>query len=458
MPNTPDSNGCGGQREPVIVLVNHISQHGHLDMYARLYTAGLLELGYCVVLIAPSENGIGEWVRGKVPRAGDRFKFVEGCTLAWHGPIQEDHFVERSSLPLRQRAWLVWQSEGMQGILLRVRHYNQRLVDRFRNVSASAPRRTSFKPLVEEIGRATSVLGVRPSLVLFLYLDMIGEDRAGCRALTRKLNAPWAGILFHPRAGMDRKKGAERFFWTRNARGAIFLDPRCVTAYGRYFPGLAFASFPDVTDTSVLPLGSELAAQLIARACGRTIVLQLGSISPHKGILDLIAVIRIADPKHFFFAIVGEVIWEAFGVDALELRAFLASPPENCLIRAGYLADERELNSIVEAADILYAVYRDFRGSSNTLTKASFFEKPVLVSDDNLMGDRVRQFRIGETVCFGDVEAIVSKLSILRGRPREQFDFHTYCREHSIEKLKLSLRGLLPRWIDVVEMWPPEPA
>jgi hypothetical protein len=441
----------GGERGPVIVLVSHIAQHGHLDMYARVYAACLLELGYCVVLIAPAENGIGEWVRSKIPAARDRFKFVARGTLAKHGPIRQAHLLDRSSLPLHQRAQLVWRSEGMWGILQRLRDYNQRPSRRLLNSSAITPRSISFDPLVSEIGRAVRLLEIHPSLVFFLYLDMIGEDWVGCRALGRKLNAPWAGILFHPRGGMDRKEGGERFFLAGNARGAIFLNPHCVPAYAQHFPGLAFGSAPDVTNIDVLPEACELVRQLIARAASRTIVLQLGSISPHKGIFDLIAAIRMADPKRFFFAIIGEACWDTFGGDGSKLRAFLESPPENCLACARYLTDERELNSIIGTADILYAVYRDFRGSSNTLTKASFFEKPVLVSDDFLMGERVRQFRIGETVRCGDIAAIVSKLSVLRDRPRDQFDFRSYRQEHSIDRLKLSLRELLPRWLDAAD-------
>src|SRR5262249_35094209 len=76
MPQIRSSSSAGSQREPVIVLVNQISQHGHLDMYARLYSACLLELGYRVVLIAQTENRIVEWLRSRSPSHHERFVFL----------------------------------------------------------------------------------------------------------------------------------------------------------------------------------------------------------------------------------------------------------------------------------------------------------------------------------------------------------------------------------------------
>jgi glycosyltransferase involved in cell wall biosynthesis len=451
MPQTHSRDSSGNDGEPVIVLVNQISQHGHLDMYARLYSACLLELGFRVVLIAQTENGIVEWLRTKIPSHYERFVFVARDSLTRHRAGPRIDIPDRSSLPLHRRGHLVWQSEGMWGVLMRLQEYAQRPFRALLSSSARGIRGISFTSLIDEIATAAELLDIRPSLVLFLYLDLMSEDRAGCRALGRKLKAPWAGILFHPRAGTDSKEGPERFFWARNARGAAFLNPDCIPTYARQFPRLAFATFPDVTDVDVLPEPSRLAKKLIVKAAGRTIVLQLGSISPHKGILELVEAIKLANPKEFFFAIIGEVFWDAFGADAQKLRAFFDSPPENCLAHAGYLNDERELNFIIRIADILYAVYRDFYGSSNTLTKASVFERPVLVSDDCLMGERVKRFRLGETVLYGDVEAIVSKLSELRDRPCGRFGFSEYRQEHSIDRLKLSLSELLQQWIGTTD-------
>jgi hypothetical protein len=309
------------------------------------------------------------------------------------------------------------------------------------------PGGASFIEVVQEIGAAERLLDTRPALVLFLYLDMMAEDRGGCRYLEMHLDAPWAGILFHPRCQVeDKSRGPERYFRCGNARGAAFLDANRVDAYAQMFPRSSFGALPDVTDTCTLPGSSELACRLARRAAGRTIVLQLGSISPHKNIAQLIRVVTHADPDRYFFAIIGEVFWDSFA-DEAALREFFAAPPQNCLCEPIYIDDERELNSIITSADILYAVYTGFRGSSNTLTKAATFEKPVIVSDESVMGERVRRYRLGATVRNGDVTGIISSLEVLRSRPRSDFGFAAYRCDHSEDALQKDLAKLMSRWL-----------
>ena len=51
-----------------------------------------------------------------------------------------------------------------------------------------------------------------------------------------------------------------------------------------------------------------------------------------------------------------------------------------------------------EASEVLFAAYHDFPHSSNILTKAAIFQKPVIVSDGYLMAERVRRYRLGEVI------------------------------------------------------------
>jgi glycosyltransferase involved in cell wall biosynthesis len=265
--------------------------------------------------------------------------------------------------------------------------------------------------------------------------------------LETELDLPWAGILFHPRAtGAHRWPPPEHFFRCRNARGALFLVPEKVSIYNRLLPDRKFVMVPDVSEEAKLPQESELVRELRRRAAGRTVVLQAGSLGAHKGTLQLVETIRRADPRRFFFAIVGEVYWGSFGGKAEALRRFIADPPEHCLVRTGYLEDERELNSIIAASDILFAVYRGFGGSSNTLTKASIYAKPVLVSDSSLMGERVRRYGIGATVASDDPASILAALEALRDRPRSRLEFAAYRRDHSTEALKEALADALASW------------
>lgn len=366
--------------------------------------------------------------------------------------------------PALVRVQRVWSNEGTRGLAIRLRLYSSRFVRKVLSatgIDIALPRLfatvdvpalgVDFGPIVDEICAAERLLGYKPVLVLFLYLDMMSEGRAGCSWLESHLDTPWGGILFHPRVtdgAQSQSAGVERYFLCRNARGAVFLNPGSVPVYRRILPKLFFAAVPDVTETAMLPGSFDMAQELHARAQGRTIVLQFGSLGPHKGVVDLVDVISMADSRHYFFAIVGEVFWDSYEAeDAEKLRNFFASPPENCFVQFGYLDDERQLNALIASVDILYAVYRGvFRDSCNTLTKGAFFEKPVIVSDQYLVGERVRGFRLGAAVQSGDAKSILAGLENVRLRPKAEFGFAAYRQDHSIEALKSALSRALDCW------------
>jgi hypothetical protein len=283
---------------------------------------------------------------------------------------------------------------------------------------------------------------------MFLYLDMMSEDRKGWRHLEKRLRKPWAGILFHPRYGAAGRKGRpERYFEAQTARGAAFLNPHPIEDYARLFPDEVFGLVPDVTDAATAPEMPGLVSEFTRRASSRTIVGLIGALTADKGLIEFLKVIERADSRQFFFVIVGEIFWGSFGPDEAALGRFAAAPPEHCFLQVGYLDDERQLNSAIAATDILYAVYPNQRDSSNTLTKAAIMEKPVLVNEAHLMGERVRDYRLGATVQFDDIDGILDALQRLRDEPKTSFGFAAYRDAHSLKALKESFSALVTKWI-----------
>ncbi len=455
-------------KQHTVFLVNQFSQHGHLDMYARIYSACLLGLGYRVVLIGEQEGGVTTWLRERGLAVRESFTFLaRGDLQMMLRPIGRPDQPSRSSCghmsPSRiVRLWTVWREQGLGALLVRIGGGIRRWASRELNalvklgiLSASVAKRlrfwtvaVPFAAVIEEVALAERQLQLTPALVFFLYLDMMSESKQDCHALEKKLGAPWAGILFHPRLRpKNRKSHIERYFLSANARGALLLNPHLIHTYALALPGLTFAVAPDVTESATLPTdSSSLIADLRMLARARTIVLQFGTLAPHKGIRDLIEVIRQADPNRFYFAIVGELFWDDYEGDE-ELRRFLRDPPKNLLVRLGFVADERELNSLIAASDILYAVYRDFPDSSNNLTKSAIFEKPIIVADDYLMAERVRQYRLGAVARPGDAASILAGLEALRGCPRSDFRFATFRRDHSVDALRTTLGEAMALWL-----------
>jgi hypothetical protein len=119
------------------------------------------------------------------------------------------------------------------------------------------------------------------------------------------------------------------------------------------------------------------------------------------------------------------------------------------MVYSRYIESERDVNAIIAAEDLLYAVYRDFKDSSNSLTKASIFEKPLLVSDGYLMAERVRADRLGAVVTFGNVAIIAAGLNEVCARPRSEFGFSAYREAHSLDALRERLAASVKAWLEM---------
>jgi glycosyltransferase involved in cell wall biosynthesis len=454
-----------------IFLVNSFSGQGHLDSYARLYTRALLELGYRVTLVAATDGGTSDYLaRNKIDQSP--FSFVP-----FSQPDTEAVVASRSHLSAIQRAQLVWKEERAIGLLRRLivvpRRFARRLVPEparigWRKLKQATNTRLAqipavralrqflfpdagrilFISLIRHVQNAVSVLGnKRPDLVFFLYLDMMAEGPANITALDTIGRWPWAGIQFHPRLRESPEARIEQYFESSTAKGGLFLVPDAVDIYAKVAPRLKFLLVPDVADLELAAELPSVAKQIQSRAAGRTIVLLVGTIAPHKGVMMLLDVVAKADPQRFFFALVGEVYWHGFGNDVGQLRNFYAQAPENVVVHDGYVADERDYNSLVAACDIVYAVYSGFNSSSNSLTKAAGLKRPILTAKNSLMGERVLAHGIGLAVTSNDANEILAGLEHLRTSKDDDFRFNSYAGQHSLDALKSIMAEALPPWI-----------
>jgi hypothetical protein len=136
--------------------------------------------------------------------------------------------------------------------------------------------------------------------------------------------------------------GIEHYFESRTARGGVFLVPPAIDIYAKAAPHLKFALVPDVADLELAAELPPIAKEIQRLANGRKIIVQVGSIAPHKGI-TLLDVIAKANSGRFFFALVGEVHWQSFGADEKRLRAFYARPPQKRLCARGLLGRRARL-------------------------------------------------------------------------------------------------------------------
>jgi len=457
-----------------IYLVNPISGRGHLDSYARLYCRALVELGYEVVLVSETDAGTSAYLERNCPELRERFGFSSFEQAQRWSPAPTHS--ERAGKNAAQRARLVWEDEGLRGLAARcvqvprrllrsyvplgiqnniarieraiVRRFLASRIARALNFSADPDAgRILFQTLLGHLHKVVTMPGrSAPDLLLFLYLDLMAERSQNIAALDRDA-WPWTGILFHPRRAAKSEAPLEGYFSSGNARGAIFLVPPAIDPYTAALPHQHFALVPDVADLELPASATEMAREIRRRAGDRTVVLQIGSIMAHKGIPALLDVINAADPKRFFFALIGEVYWETFAEQEQRVRLAYERPPENVFAHNGYTQSEREYNSLIKACDVVYAVYQNFNSSSNSLTKAAGMGRPILVAANTLMGERVLASGIGAAAPEGDTAGILAALNQLSERPLESFSFERYADAHSLESLKSVLAKAIPHWL-----------
>lgn len=406
------TDGCYDSRDecPVLFLVNPISGEGHLDTYARLYSAALLNLGFRIVLVTEKEAGCTEWlVRHNVPIA--RFTIVtrlekKECS-AKHSKNQRRYDNSPAvGEPLRQtiKKWIGQLLEPFPWLRKTILEIGNRILARFSGQGVAG--------LNDRVRRAEAATGFRPDLVFILYPDLLPQDKKTWSSWSY----PWVCIRFTPALGdWATSLPVEPLFQVPTLRGACFLDDSSTHIYRRRLSNLVFATVPDVCDPTLPDEETAMVRILRKRAAGRTVVFAGGGITGRKGFADLIEVISKVPRGDYFFLLIGKIHWSTFSSDeAAVLRKFIRSLPENVMTHFEYLEDERDFNALMASADIIYAVYRNFPHSSNMLAKAAYFEAALLVSNRYRMGRQVEKYGLGATVYEGDIEDIINNLEKLQ--------------------------------------------
>lgn len=373
------------------IAVIDCSVSGHRETYYKAFARAWANLGNTVLLIAPQESGIGNVAN---------FKKISNRPLL---PLPVGQPVKKKLVVLRNA-------------LIRL----QNLV-------------TLRKQLRD----------FQPDLVYFPCLDDILLTLAPLSLFNRLLPYPWSGLLVQS-ALPPYKPGmpdVRPFLRSRNCRGIGVLNEYSIDALKAFQPDIQ--CFPDFADLSQPDENYPLLHTLKEKARGRKIISLLGSIDTRKGISLLISVVPFLPEEEYFFLIAGKSSLTETQYN--ELKAFEASR-NNCLFSLERIPDEASFNALIAASDLLFAAYRNFTGSSNLLTKAAAFGKPILVSEGECMGKRVTHYGTGAIVPVGDADTCRQAIVDLcrQGVPHPE-NFATYAAEHSLAKLSDCLSALKQR-------------
>jgi hypothetical protein len=234
------------------------------------------------------------------------------------------------------------------------------------------------------------------------------------------------------------------------------LNEKICSAYQAAIPSKTFTYLPDITDSSLPSKSAQIVNDIQAKAGGRHIIFMGGAIAGKKNLASWYELIRLADPKQWYFVQIGKIYHEALTPhDRQMFEEVSRHPPENLYLKDEYLSDEKIFNQVIATAHIIFAVYRDFTISSNMLGKAAAFNKPIVVAEGHLMAERVERYRLGCAVPEHDVSKMLQALyRLINQIPAQSFSFESYRQDFSVEKLKLQFLSLVDRHLADINNYP----
>ena len=389
-------------------------QGGHHLTYLRFFSKSLLELGYRVMTFCPNPTALHQWISQNCPSQAELFQSFE---------VQEPAFkrfpiIRRLSQPLN--------------ILTRWRHAAATIQD------------------------ASVKTGHPPDLVFFAWIDSYLSHYLTHHIIDRIFPYRWSGIYFQPPHELRLKQLSTHraplnhyaVLQSSRCQGIAVLNEDIAEALQSKLRNPVI-TFPDIADESPPDLSFSVAQQIREKASDRKVIGLLGNLSKRKGFLTLLEAAQKAAPEDLFFVFAGPFSKPSFSPSELaKIQAIIQSAPPNCLFHFEYIPDEPQLNALIQECDILFAAYHHFPYSSNTLTKASVFNKPVIVSAGFCMGARVQRFRLGLSIPEGNAIQCIEALHKLCDRSGLanadlQPDFAGYKQLHSIAQLKIAFQQLL---------------
>ncbi len=403
---------------PCVLIYNPLAAHGHLDSWNEMFIGLLLEAGWRVLSLTPDGKQLDQRLDAKGVSGRDRLQI-----LTW-----------RDVRPgIAERIWL--RLCKMIGDCARRAGLRQK-----RPVITDAE--ACYLEPHEFAQRVRGAIGEaqwHPDFVFNMYMDLYRTDTERWARFGKSFKWPWGGIRFVPHAAPT-----EGYYNLASCVGMCLLDEAVRPRYQMLLPAKVFACLPDITDARLPDKPNDLVMEIVRRAAGRKVVFLGGTIGGNKNLARWIELIALLDPEEWFFLQIGETNFNALTqADVHALAILEATPPENLLIHPDYLPDERVFNDVIRVSDIIFAVYRNFKISSNMLGKAAAFEKPILVADNYLMGRRVIKYGIGRAVPENDSRLMRDAAADLVNNPVPAENFAAYRSDFSMDNMRETLMAFL---------------
>lgn len=315
--------------------------------------------------------------------------------------------------------------------------------------------RQMWKTVGEKI-KGVSLTFDEVGLVFFPYMDPFMGPYLSLSKLDSVFPYPWSGLIMNPqncRAKMPyswlRRSilSPHHLLKSKNCKAIFVFDRFCADLIEKETKKQVVV-IPDVIDNVEPDLTYWLCKEVYNKANGRKVVSLLGSLSKRKGMLALLKTVDMDMGSDHLFLIAGKLDIDSFDANDLKnIKEIVERNPHKILYSPERIPTEADFNALVSISDIIYAAYIDFYASSNLITKAATFWKPILVSEGYMMEEIVEEYKLGVVIPQDSPGKILESLNHMRSEVfQQQFEktnrINKFNEEHSEDFLREKLRIL----------------
>lgn len=417
-----------------LVVYNPISNEGHLDSWHAMFVDLLLQAGWPIIAVTNDPQGLEQ----KLTLKGCDMRLLKVLCIdekprrlrermrsqwqRWNAYCDARKFQQNSRCQFPP-LWLINAVQSIFSLAHRIYFGRKQTLSRKDNIpQASSATHLDPQVFCDRVNEiiATQTGGI--AAVLNMYVDAYPQDVTSWARFSLQSQIAWMGLCITP--GPEPVEG---YYSLPDYKGTLFLDEDVCDHYQDRLPERHFEFLPDITETALPDTVSALAAEIKKRANRRKIVFLGGSIGKQKNLSRWLELVALSDPGKWFFVQIGRINKNNLSSeDEQALLMAQAQPPAHLFIWSDYLPDERSFNEIIALSDVIFAVYRDFSRSSNMLSKAAYFEKPILVTENTLMATRVQRYGIGLAVKQDDSSSMQKGLERLEALPDLSSKFAAY--------------------------------
>lgn len=277
-----------------------------------------------------------------------------------------------------------------------------------------------YLKLTRRLRMAERSMQTKIDLVYFAPVDDWIRPKFGKNLFDKIFGYSWSGLLTqmgrYGEAGLslnqDPKFGEPDYlFLSKNCVGVCTLDRfRSEALKSRVYKKVVV--MPDISEVSLPSAKQKVSEQIRKMAKGRMIVgtILLENENPE----NFLNLANVAPWDQYFFVCAGRLEGGVLSDQSKEyVSELLSSGKNNNYFILHNLDDSESINDLLMSFDVCYLNDGNFGMPHPLLTKAAYFNKPVLGSKNDMIGEILDAFKTGITV-NGQVSESIQALNALR--------------------------------------------